>query len=148
MPVWIMHCLSVESFVVCHRTLSARWETAVISLSIIEMMIDVTIEVSWSVEPGTSSDKDTASKPLRPVITIRSAVIWRLFVIPIRTRRRNSDTHRNLRVRLVSWSSQHTNGRYRQRKILQRLHIFTSWCESCSFGLENLFRTAIVSGAA
>jgi hypothetical protein len=61
---------------------------------------------SKSVEPGTRSNEHAASKPVRPVVTVRRARIRVIAVIPVFTNRTsiaiaavhgpNSDTHTNL----------------------------------------------------
>jgi hypothetical protein len=39
---------------------STRWKRSVISLSIIEMMINVAVKVVWPMEPRSGTDKDAA----------------------------------------------------------------------------------------
>ena len=47
------------------------------------------------VRPGTSADKYAANKPVRPVITIRSASVWIIAVVSVRTTRRRPNARYN-----------------------------------------------------
>ena len=60
MAVGIMHCLAVKFRAMFRRTLAARWHRPVISLAIVEMMINVSIEVIRPMKPGTRADEHTA----------------------------------------------------------------------------------------
>lgn len=42
----------------------------------IEAVINVTTKIAWAVEPGATSDEDTAAEPLRPVVPVWGAVVW------------------------------------------------------------------------
>ena len=72
---------------------------SVVTVTRVIPVVDVAVESLVAVEPGTSPDKHSARKPIRPVIAIRGAVIRRIVKIPIRTWRRNTDVDRNLRRR-------------------------------------------------
>jgi len=60
MPVRVMHRLAVELCPMIGRMFSTRWKRSVISLSIIEMMINVAVKVVWPMEPRSGTDKDAA----------------------------------------------------------------------------------------
>lgn len=77
--------------------LSARGKTSVVAMAIVEMMIDMPIEMFRSVEPRTSADEYAAREPFRTVIAIRSAVVRRDFVVPVRTYGWCSNLDSNLR---------------------------------------------------
>ena len=97
MSMRIMHGLSAKLFVVFHRMLSARREWPVVSMAIVEVMIDVSVKMFRPVEPGTCPNEHTAREPLRAVVAIWSAVVGRLLIVPIRTNRRRPNFDRNLR---------------------------------------------------
>jgi hypothetical protein len=84
---------------VFHRMLSASREWPVVSMAIVQVMIDVPIKMFRPVEPGTRPDEHTAREPLRAVVAIWSAIVGRLLIVPIRTNRRHPDFDRNLRGR-------------------------------------------------
>ncbi len=73
MTSYVMHCLAVKLRAVFRRILAARRHWAVVALAIVEIMIDVPVEVIRPVIPGASPDEYAARKPLRAIITIRSA---------------------------------------------------------------------------
>jgi hypothetical protein len=59
----------------------------------IEAIVDVAVKAVWAVKPGTRSKKHAAYKPIGPVITVRSAVIWGIVVVPIRAHRSQSNVY-------------------------------------------------------
>jgi hypothetical protein len=64
-----------------------------IAFAIVQVMIHVSVEVLRPMKPRTRADKHAAYEPLRPIITIRGAVIRRYFVVPIWTHRWLTDTN-------------------------------------------------------
>jgi hypothetical protein len=64
----------------------------------IKAIVDVAPEAVRSVKPGAGSDKHAANKPIRPVITVRSAVIRGIVEVPVRADGSRSDVYadRNL----------------------------------------------------
>jgi hypothetical protein len=81
--VGIMHSLSVEFVAMLGRMLAAIRHRSVIAMTIIVVMVDVTVEVVRPVEPGSGTNEDAAIEPLRAIISIRSAVVGRHFVVSI-----------------------------------------------------------------
>lgn len=71
-----------------------RW--AVIALTVIEFMIDMAVEVVRTVEPRASADKYAACEPFRAVVSVRRAIVRRLFVVPIRANWRRANLDGNL----------------------------------------------------
>ena len=59
----------------------------------IEAVIHVAVETRSAVEPRSCTDKYAANEPIRPVVPIRSTVIWRVVEISIWTDGRRSDIH-------------------------------------------------------
>ena len=60
MAMCVMHCLAVKFCTMFRRMLAARWKRPVVALPVIETVIDVSVEVLRSVEPGSRADKYTA----------------------------------------------------------------------------------------
>jgi hypothetical protein len=59
-------------------------------------VVDVAIELVGAVEPAASADEDSPIKPIRTVVTVGCAVIWRVVEIPIRAHRLRSDADGDL----------------------------------------------------
>ena len=97
MAVGIMHCLAVKFSAMFSRPLAARRHGSVITLAIVELMIDVSVEVVGTVEPRSRTDEYPAREPFRAVVAIGSAVVRWNLVIAVRACRRFSDAHRDLR---------------------------------------------------
>ena len=83
---------------------ASRWVRPVIAFAKIEMMIDMPIEVLRPVIPGSCTDEDSATKPLRTIEAVWSAIVRRNFVVSVRTNGRRPDLYRNLRRRVVRGS--------------------------------------------
>lgn len=64
-----------------------------------------------AVKPRTRSDEHAARKPLRPVITIGSAVIRRIRIIAIGAHRRRSNVHRSHIRRGYPYANRHAHVR-------------------------------------
>jgi hypothetical protein len=63
--------------------LSTSRQWAAITVMRVKAVVNVTVESMGTVKPGSCADKDTAGKPVRAVIAIRSAIIWRIFEVPV-----------------------------------------------------------------
>jgi len=96
-----MHCIAVKLLTMLHRMFAACWKSSMITLTKIEMMIDVPVEMLWPVVPRTGADEDTTREPFRAVIAVRSAIVRRNLVIPVRANRRFSDADCNLCIRCM-----------------------------------------------
>lgn len=110
MSVWrlvavrVMHGLAVKFRAVFGWVFTSCGRGPVIALAIVEMMIHVSVEVFRTMKPGTRADEYTARKPLRPIITVRGAVIRGYFVVPVGTDRWLADTNCNLRLGTITVS--------------------------------------------
>lgn len=129
----VMHRFAPKLLMVFHRTLSTRRKRAVIAMAEIIVMIDVSIEMFRSVEPGSSADKDAARKPLRAIIAVRRAIVRRYFVVSVGADWWGSDFDSNPNL---SWRSggcrQHSPGSDRQnREISQQFHFFLTSQLNC-----------------
>jgi hypothetical protein len=62
---------------VLERRCSAGGQRAMVAMTRIEAVVDVSIESAWSVEPGTGADEDSAEEPVRTVVAVGRAVVGR-----------------------------------------------------------------------
>jgi hypothetical protein len=63
--------------------LPAARQRPVITVMRVEPVIDMPEEPVRTVEPGSRSDKHSANKPVRPVIAVRSAIVWSIVEVPV-----------------------------------------------------------------
>jgi hypothetical protein len=89
----------------------------------VEAIINVAVEVMPTMEPGAGSDEHAAVEPLGPVVTVRSAVVWREVVVAIRARRCWSDIDRDLRG-CRARNAQHSGNQDGKNKKLPIAHVF------------------------
>jgi len=97
MAALVMHRIAVELITVLHGYGAALRITPAIALAIVEVMVNVAVEVLRSVEPTAGPDEDSAVEPLRAIVAIRSAIVRRSFVVPIRAHGRFSNADSYLR---------------------------------------------------
>jgi hypothetical protein len=122
----VMHGLSAKRFMVFHRMLSARREWSVVSMAIVQVMIDVSVEMFRPVEPGTRPDEHTAREPLRAIVAIWSTVVGRLLIVPIRTNRRRPNFDRNLRGRGMWHGEEEARSYSHETQMFQYFHKVTN----------------------
>ncbi len=67
-----------------------------VSMSGIEMIVYVSVEICGAVKPWAGTDENAATEPLRAIVAIGGAVIGRDVVVSIRTDWRGADTHSDL----------------------------------------------------
>jgi hypothetical protein len=86
--VAVTHLVTVEVLHVFGMKVRARglstcrvW--SVVAVLRVVVVIYVAVEVIWTVKPGTSPDEDTATKPLRAIVAVGSAVVGRGFVVTV-----------------------------------------------------------------
>ena len=53
----VMHCIAVKLLTMFRRSRATLGEAAAIAFSIVEVMIDVSVEVLWPVEPRSRSNE-------------------------------------------------------------------------------------------
>ena len=111
------------SMEVVERLFSAPGEWAMIAVMWVVAVIDVAIETVRAMEPGASSDEHPASKPIRPIVAIRSAVIGGIVKVPIRAYRRWSDVNGDL-SRCHGHAAHQCNSESKEGKRLPSGHIF------------------------
>jgi hypothetical protein len=79
--------------------LTALWHRSFVTMLWMKVVVYVTHKVVATMKPGPGPNEYSGIKPLRPVIAIRSAGIWRDVIVPIRTVWRHSNVDTNLSVR-------------------------------------------------
>lgn len=108
----VVHGLAMELRPLSRRVLAACREAAAIALAVVQVMIHMPVEMVAAVKPRPRADKDAAGVPLRPVISVRCALIRRSFVVPIWAIRLWADFNRYLR-RYLDRRRQEQTGRNR-----------------------------------
>jgi hypothetical protein len=76
--------------------LSASRQRSVVPVMRVKAVVNVAVKSARTMEPGTSSKKHPAYKPVRAVVAIRRAVIGSIVEVPIGANRRHSDVDSNL----------------------------------------------------
>lgn len=65
---------------------AALRERSSVSVARVIAVVDVAVKAAMAVEPGAGSDKQSAHKPIGPVVAVRSAVIRSVVEVPVGTR--------------------------------------------------------------
>jgi len=125
----IMHGFAVERRTVFYRMLTTRRVRPMVALAIVEMVIDVSVEVIRPMKPRSCADEDPAREPLRAIVAVRSAVVRRNLVIPVRAHRGGANFDCNLCGRAMAGSSeQHGGSREKTQELQFVVHFSTSAC--------------------
>jgi hypothetical protein len=103
------------------RPLSMLRHRSDVSVVRIIAIVHVTIEVMTAMKPWASSNENPAIEPIRPVITIGSAVIRGIVEVTVRAHRRHSDVDGNL-SRSHRHTAHHCNGKSRKSQSLPSRH--------------------------
>lgn len=77
-------------------------QRSVVAVMRVIPVIDMPVKVAWAVKPRACSNKDSANKPIWPVVAVRSAVVGRVVEVSVRTHGRRSDVYANLNLSLRS----------------------------------------------
>jgi len=93
MSAGIMHRRPAKSNSIGGGSFTASRRRSAIALSIIKGVIDVAIEVSRPVIPGSCADENAACKPLWTIVAVWGAVVRRRFIVSVRTNGRRSDSY-------------------------------------------------------
>jgi hypothetical protein len=104
MTAAITHFVAVEVFGAAIPAIAGVFPgvriLTVVAVFRMEVVVDVAAEVVGTVEPGTGSDEDATSEPLRAIVTIGSAVVGRNIVVAVGTDWRYANPDGNLGLRL------------------------------------------------
>jgi hypothetical protein len=106
----IMHCLSVKFCAMLRWPFAFCRKRPMVTLAIVEVMIDVPVEMVRPVKPGSGADEDTACEPFGPVVAVWSAIVGRSLIIPVRANRRFSDGDCNLSIRRMRCGDEKPRG--------------------------------------
>jgi len=79
--------------------ISAPRHRSFVTVTRVKPVIDMAGEVVMAVEPGASSNKHAASKPIGPVVAVWRAVVWSVREVPIGAHGRHSNANGDLRRR-------------------------------------------------
>jgi hypothetical protein len=96
MTMKIMSRVAVELLTMFGRMLTAARKWSMVALPVVKMMIDVSVEMFRSMEPRSSSDENTARKPIWTIIAIGGTIIRRHLIVAIRANRRLPNLDCNL----------------------------------------------------
>jgi hypothetical protein len=131
----VTHLVSVEMIEGLVSMFRMRTNVAVTR---VEAVINVTVEVVSSVEPRASSDENTASEPLGPIVSVRGTIVWSEVVVAVGAHRLWSDIDGDLcacRVR----NAQQSGNQDRDGKKVPKVHVFLPrgeekqlWCQTCT----------------
>jgi hypothetical protein len=94
-PISRLVCLEVVEAL---RSALRQWSS--VAVMRIKPVIDMSVKAAMAVKPRTCSKKHPANKPIRPVVTIRSTVIWGIVEVSVRTHGSWSDVYANGNLRL------------------------------------------------
>ncbi len=104
------------------RLLAARRQRAMIAVMWIPAVVDVAVEASRAVEPGSSPDEDTTDEPVRSIVAIGRTVIRGIAEVSVRANGCGPDLDGNLSGR-DRRAAQQRYGESRESKQLQeRFH--------------------------
>ena len=130
--IWTVACVADVALAIVRlirvevgeRLFVALRHWSVVTVVRIVAVIDVAVEAVRAMEPGASSDEHPASKPIRPIVAIGSAVIGGVVKVTVRAHGRRSDVNGNL-----SWCHRHAahqcNSESKEGKRLPSGHIFS-----------------------
>ena len=121
MATRVMHRGSMKFRSVWCRRRAARGHWPLVTLSVVELMIHVPVEMLRSVEPGPRANKHPSRKPLRPIVAIGSTRVRRSFVISVGTNRCRPDRYRNMR-RSAATRKENAEQQSHDRKSCKSLH--------------------------
>jgi hypothetical protein len=99
-----------------------RW--AGIAMMHIEVIIDVAVEMSWSMKPRAGANEYSAYKPFRAVIAVWRAIVWGVIVVAVRTVGSDPDINGDLSVRGGSGYGQAGYRNRSQSKRSESVHRF------------------------
>ena len=70
-------------------------QRSTITVMWIKPVIHMSVKAVWAVKPRACSKKHAAHKPIWPVVSVRSAVIWGIVEVSVRTHGSRPDVYAN-----------------------------------------------------
>jgi hypothetical protein len=116
----ITHLVSVK---VIEGLISMLRKRTVVTIMWIEAVIHVTVEAMWAMEPRAGADKNTAAEPLRTIVPVGGAAVWRIVKVSIRANRRYSDIDGDP-GRCKAWARQDSDGQDNEYRQFPMAHQF------------------------
>jgi hypothetical protein len=80
------------------RPVPRQW--SVVTMARIKAVVDVSVKAVRAVKPWACPKKHAANKPIRPVVTVRSAVVRRVVEVSVRTHGSRPDVYANRNLSL------------------------------------------------
>jgi len=120
----IMHGLAMKFRAMIRRALAARREAAVIPLPVVQVVIHMPVKMIAPMKPGPRTDEDAAVVPLRSVIPIGRALVWRSLIVAIGAIRLHTNFDPYLCRCLRRCRKQQPSRNRHSRNQLQNLHTF------------------------
>lgn len=108
MTVRVVHCLAVKFLPAFRGTSATGGKGTMVTMPIIQTMIDMPIEMLRSVEPRTGTDKQAVCEPFGAIVSVGRTIVGRDFVVAIGAIRRWPDINGNLCLSLVTASDKKT----------------------------------------
>ena len=66
----------------------------------IKAVVDMSEKAGMAVKPGARSNKQSAHKPIRPIVAVRSTIVRSVVEVPVRTNGSRSDVYANFNLGL------------------------------------------------
>ena len=126
MAMRVVHCLPMKFSAVISPGLAASGIRPVVAMAIIEVMIDVSVEMSRSVIPRPCADEYAVREPFRAIVAVWSAVVGRNLVIAVRALRSYPYAYRNLRGCTMACSQEKGDCASQNARAFQSIHSLTS----------------------
>jgi len=79
--------------------LTTGWPGAVIAVLGMETVIYMAAKTFRAMEPRTDANENATREPLRAIVAVGGAVVWRNVIVTVGTIRRNSDIDADLSLR-------------------------------------------------
>ena len=130
-PVPIVHFTSSEIVDVIEtirwlRSIATIRDPARIATSNIETAIDMAMKACRAVKPRASTDEGTTNEPFGAVVAVRSAGVWLVVIVAVRTSGFGSDVDTDLGLYFGSGRRQANAGDNGSESIMEFVHEFSS----------------------
>ena len=73
---------------------------SIVTVTRIKPVIDMSVKAVRAMKPRACSNKHPANKPIRPVVAVRSTVIWGIVEVSVRTHGSRTDVYANRNLSL------------------------------------------------
>ena len=123
----VAHLVTVEVLEMAGRAiggcmLTSLWKAAVVAVMLVKVVINIAMEVTRPMEPWPCADEQAVIEPLRPVITVGSAIVGRPIVVAVGARWRSPVSHPHADIGMVRSAAQKQQGRHQKKKTPDSQH--------------------------